>query len=96
MIVDLVTFRVKPDRAPEFERHNEDWVSRMRQARGFVTHTLMRNVDRPQEYTAIVRWVNRDYRDRFHGGDDPERSVLQQRARDLLEGPPANVILETL
>jgi len=96
MIVDLVTFRVKQDRVQEFERHNEDWVARMRHARGFVTHILMRNLERPQEYTAVVRWVNREYRDRFHGGDDPERATLQQRARDLLDGPPASVLLETI
>ena len=94
MIVDLVTFRVKPDRVQEFERHNEEWVRLMRRARGFITQTLMRGLDRPGEFTAEVRWVNRDYRDRFHGGDDPDRAVLQQKARDLLDSPPASVLLE--
>jgi heme-degrading monooxygenase HmoA len=94
MIVDLVTFRVKQDRIQEFERHNEDWVRLMRRSRGFVTHRLMRRLDRAGEYVATVRWVNRDFRDRFHGIDDAERQTLRQKAADLLEGPPSSVLLE--
>ena len=94
MIVDLVTFRVKQDRAQEFERHNEEWVRLMRRSRGFVNQILMRRLEHPAEYTAEVRWVNRDYRDRFHADDDKDRATLQQRARDLLDAPPASVLLE--
>jgi len=95
MIVDLVTFRVKQDRLQEFERHNEEWVRLMRRARGFVTQKLMRRIDHPGEFMATVRWVNRDYRDRFHTADDAERRILRQKAADLLEGPPASVLLES-
>jgi heme-degrading monooxygenase HmoA len=95
MIVDLVSFRVKQDRQQEFERHNEDWVRLMRRSRGFVTQRLMRRIDRPGEYVASVRWVNRDFRDRFHGADDAERRMLRQKAADLLEGPPDSVLLES-
>ena len=96
MIIELVSFRVKTDRIPEFERHNEEWVRLMRRARGFVTQTLMRSVDRPGEYTSEVRWVNRDYRDRFHAVDDVERQALHQRARELFEGPPDSRLVETV
>jgi heme-degrading monooxygenase HmoA len=96
MVVDLVSFRVKPDRVHDFERHNEEWVRLMRRTRGFVTHSLMRNVERPGEFVATVRWVSRDYRDRFHAADDAERRALHQQGRDLLEAPPASVLLETL
>jgi heme-degrading monooxygenase HmoA len=94
MIIELVSFRVKADRIPEFERHNEEWVKLMRRSRGFVTHALMRSLDRPDEFTSEVRWVNRDYRDRFHTADDAERQALRQKAADILDGPPASVLLE--
>lgn len=95
MIVDLVTFRVKQDRVQDFERHNEEWLRLMRRSRGFVTQSLMRHLDRPGEYVAAVRWVNRDYRDRFHAAGDGERDALRQKAAEILEGPPASVLLES-
>lgn len=94
MIVDLVTFKVKQDRIAEFERHNEDWVHHMRRARGFVTQVMMRSLERPSEFTAEVRWVSRDYRDRFHASEDADRRALQQKARELLEALPASLLLE--
>ena len=96
MIVDMVTFRVRPERIAEFEKHNEDWVRMMRRARGFITQVLMRSLDHPHEFTAEVRWVNREYRDRFNVADDPDRKALQQRAHDLLDGPPRSVLLESV
>jgi heme-degrading monooxygenase HmoA len=96
MIVDLVTFRVKQDRIKEFERHNEEWLRVMRRTRGFVTQSLMRSIERPSEYLAAVRWVSRDFRDRFNAADDAERRALQQKARDLLDGPPTSVLLENV
>lgn len=95
MITDLVTFRVKQDRAKDFERHNDEWVRLMRRSRGFVTQTLMRRIDRPGEYLASVRWVNRDFRDRFHAADDAERAALKQKAAEILEGAPTSVLLES-
>jgi heme-degrading monooxygenase HmoA len=96
MIIEMVSFRVKPDRIPEFERHNEEWVRLMKRARGFVTQSLMRSLDRPAEYFAEVRWVNRDYRDRFHAEQDAERRTLQQKARDLLDAPPDSRLVESV
>jgi len=96
MIIELVSFRVKADRIPEFEHHNEEWVKLMRRARGFVTHALMRSLDRPAEFTSEVRWVNRDYRDRFHAVDDADRRALHQKARDLFEGAPDSQLVETV
>ena len=65
MVVDLVTFRVKNGRQTEFERHCEEWARLMRRSRGFVNQVLMRNLEDPTEYRAEVRWVSREYRDRF-------------------------------
>lgn len=96
MIVDLVTFRVKQDRVRDFEQHNEEWLRVMRRTRGFVTQTLMRNLERPSEYLAAVRWVSRDFRDRFNASEDAERRALQQKARDILDGPPTSVLLENV
>ena len=96
MIIEMVSFRVKPDRIPDFERHNEEWVRLMRRSRGFVTQSLMRTVDKPSEYLAEVRWVNRDYRDRFHAEEDAERRTLQQKARELLDAPPDSRLVESV
>jgi len=41
-----------------------------------------------------VRWVSRDYRDRFHADSGAERQALRKKAEELLEGPPASVLLE--
>lgn len=96
MVLDLISFRVKPDRVRDFERHTEDWLRLMRRTRGFVTQSLMRNVDHPGEFVATVRWVSRDYRDRFVAADDPERRTLHQQGREILEAPPVSVLLEGL
>ena len=96
MIIDVVSFHVKPQRVQDFLRHNEEWVRLMRRARGFVTQTLFRNLDRPGEYVAQVSWVSRDYRDRFHAGDDADRHALQEQARELLEGAPTNTLVENV
>ena len=94
MIIDLVSFRVKPQRVQDFLRHNEEWVRLMRRARGFVNQTLFRNLDSPVEFVAQVGWVSRDYRDRFHSGDDADRHALQEAARELLEAAPTSTLIE--
>jgi heme-degrading monooxygenase HmoA len=94
MVVDLVTFRVQRGKQQEFEIHNEDWVGLMRKARGFIAQVLMRSADDPTEYHAEIRWVNRDYRDRFAAHDDGESKALAQRAAALLEGPPTHRLVE--
>jgi quinol monooxygenase YgiN len=96
MIIDVVSFRVKPQRVQDFLRHNEDWVRLMRRARGFVNQLLFRSLDHPGEYVAQVSWVNRDYRDRFHSDDDADRRALQDQAREFLEAVPTNTLVETV
>ena len=94
MIVDLVTFRVKPGKQQEFETHNEDRLRLMRRSRGFIAQVLMRSTEDPAEYHAEIRWVNRDYRDRFAAADDHESSSLKQRTAALLDGPPVHRLVE--
>jgi heme-degrading monooxygenase HmoA len=94
MVVDLVTFRVKRGKQQEFERHNEEWVRLMRRSRGFIAQVLMRSADDPGEYHAEIRWVNRDYRDRFAAGDDLESKSLRQKSAAILDAAPAHRLLE--
>lgn len=94
MVVDLVTFRVRRDRQQDFERHSEDWVRVMRRSRGFINQILMRSLDDPAEYRAEVRWVSKDYRDRFNAQQDAEVQALLKQAASLLEGPPTRTLLE--
>jgi hypothetical protein len=43
-----------------------------------------------------VSWVSRDYRDRFHSGDDADRHALQEQAREMLEGAPVSTLVESV
>ncbi len=94
MVVELITFRVRQGKHQEFERHSEDWVRLMRRSRGFVNHLLLRNTDDPTEYRAEVRWVSKEYRDRFNTNRDGESESLLKQSEAILEGPPTHCLLE--
>jgi heme-degrading monooxygenase HmoA len=94
MVVDLVTFRVKRGKQQEFEKHSEEWLGALRRTRGFIAQVLMRSTEDPTEYHAEVRWVNRDYRDRFSAQEDGGVKALAQKSSALLEEPPVHRLLE--
>jgi heme-degrading monooxygenase HmoA len=96
MIVDLVTFRVRRGKEDEFELQQEEWLKLMRRTRGFINQVTFRNVEDPCEYHTEVRWVNRDYRDRFSTHEDKESKALVQKGTGILEGPPVHRILESV
>jgi len=96
MIVDQVTFRVKSGREQEFEAQQQEWTALMRRARGFINQVLLRSLESPAEYHAEVRWVNRDYRDRFSAQEDLENKALAQKRSVLLDGPPSHCLLESI
>jgi heme-degrading monooxygenase HmoA len=96
MIVDLVTFRIRSGKDQEFEAHQQEWIKLMRRSRGFITQVMLRNLEEPGEYLAEVRWVNKDYRDRFSAHEDPESKVLVQKSASILEGPPLHRLLESV
>jgi heme-degrading monooxygenase HmoA len=96
MVVDVVTYHVKKGKEKEFERHQEEWAGLMRRARGFIAQILLRNAEDPAEYHAEVRWVNRDYRDRFFAHEDRDSQALVQKSAAILEGPPAHRLLEPI
>jgi len=94
MIVELVAFRIKRGKQQEFEQHCEEWLRLLRRSRGFIGQILMRNAEDPTDYRAEVRWVNKDYRDRFNGPEDAEARSFLTRAAGILEGPPTHSLLE--
>jgi len=96
MIVDQVTFRVKSGMEQEFEAQQQEWTALMRRARGFINQVLLRSLENPAEYHAEVRWVNRDYRDRFSAQEDRESKALAQKRSAILEGPPSHRLLESI
>jgi heme-degrading monooxygenase HmoA len=96
MIVDQVTFRVKSGREQEFEAQQQEWTALMRRARGFINQVLLRSLENPAEYHAEVRWVNREYRDRFSAEEDRENKALAQKRSVLLDGPPSHRLLESI
>lgn len=96
MIVDRVTFRVRSGREQEFEAQQQEWTKRMRRSRGFINLVMLRNLDDPSEYQAEVRWVNRDYCDRFAAQEDKESRALVQKSAAILEGPPSHRLLESV
>lgn len=94
MVVELVTFRIKRGKEQAFERHRDEWLRLLRRSKGFVTQILMRNADDPSEYRAEVRWVNKEYRDRFNAHKDGEARTLATESAAILEGPPAHALFE--
>lgn len=96
MIVEVVTFRVRQGREQEFETHHQDWVRMLRRTRGFIGQTMMRSLSEPSEYQSEIRWVSRDYRDRFGAQPDAERDTLTRKGTAILEGPPTARLLETV
>ncbi len=96
MVIDLITFRVKKGKEKEFEMNQEEWVKLMRRARGFITQVLMRSSEDPAEFHAEVRWVNREYRDRFAAHEEKESKALVQKGASILDGPPAHRLLEPI
>ncbi len=96
MIVEQITFRVRRGAQHEFERHVAEWTALMRRSRGFVTQILMRNANEPTEYRAEVRWVSREYRDRFSAHDDSEARALAERGAAALEGAPTHGLFEVV
>ena len=96
MIVDQVTFRVKSGKEQEFEAQQQEWTALMRRARGFINQVLLRSLENPVEYHAEVRWVNRDYCDRFSAQDDRENKALAQKRSALLDGSPSHRLLESV
>ena len=96
MIVDLVTFRVRSGKDQEFEAQQQEWIKLMRRSRGFITQVTLRSLEDPAEYLAEVRWVNKDYRDRFSAHEDKESKALVQKSASILEGSPLHRLLESV
>ena len=96
MIVDLVMFRVRRGKEEEFEQQQQEWLKLMRRTRGFITQVTFRSVEDPCEYHAEVRWVNKDYRDRFKEHEDKDSKALAQKGSAILEGPPVHRVLESV
>ena len=94
MIVDFVTFRVKNGKDQEFETLHQDTLKLMRRSRGFIGQVMMRSLDDPAEYHAEIRWVSKDYRDRFTARGDADTAALVQRGASILEKAPAHRLLE--
>lgn len=96
MIVDLITFHVRLGKDQEFEAHQQDWLKLMRRSRGFINQVMLKSLEEPGEYLAEVRWVNREYRDRFSSQEDREAKTLAQKSAAVLEGPPIHRLLESV
>ncbi len=94
MIVDLVTFHVRSGKTQEFEAHQQEWDKLMRRARGFINQVVLRSLEDPAEYHAEVRWVNRDYHDRFTAHEDKASQALLQKRTTLLDGVPTHRLYE--
>jgi len=94
MIVDLVTFRLKNGKEQEFETLNQDALKLMRKSRGFISQVMLRSLEDPAEYHAEVRWVSKEYRDRFIARSDSDTTALSQRGASILESAPAHRLLE--
>jgi heme-degrading monooxygenase HmoA len=94
MIVDLVTFRVRNGKEQEFEALHQENLRLMRRSRGFINQIMLRSLDDPLEYHAEIRWVSKDYLDRFSSQEGGASGPIQQKGSSVLEGPPTHRLLE--
>jgi len=94
MILDLVTFRVRTGKEQEFETMCQESLRLLRKSKGFISQVVLRSLEDPAEYQAEVRWVSKDYRDRFTARSDGDAATLQQKGAAILERAPSHRLLE--
>ncbi|MGH9523002.1 MAG: antibiotic biosynthesis monooxygenase family protein [Terriglobales bacterium] len=81
-MIDVIwTYRVKPERMSEFEKHyapNGSWARLFRRAQGFGGTTLLHDVNSPDLYATIDRWDSLPSFDAFKKEFPVEYAKLDQ------------------
>jgi heme-degrading monooxygenase HmoA len=94
VVVEWTIYRVREGMGGEFEARAEERLGVLKRARGFITQSLMRNADDPGEYRAEIRWVSREYRDRFLARHEADGKAFDEKLSKLLDAPATHCLLE--
>jgi len=88
MLVLVWEYRVRPERIEEFEafyRPDGPFVELFRKAPGFVSVTLMKDLNDPQRFLIADRWTSENLYEEFKRNHSTEYFDLSARGRRLYE-----------
>ena len=88
MLVIVWEYVVKSDRIDDFEevyRPDGAWGVLFREAPGFVSITLMKDLRDPHHFLVADRWTSETLYEEFKRVRAPEYAVLHERGRRLIE-----------
>ena len=79
-------YEVHPDHVEEFEslyRPDGDWVALFRRSPGFVSTTLLRDLQDPHRFLVSDRWASVEAYDLLRSMHDHDYRALDERGRRL-------------
>jgi heme-degrading monooxygenase HmoA len=88
MFVIVWEYAVKPDRRDDFEsfyRPDGPWTRLFRQAPGFVSTTLMKDLRNPRRYVVADRWTNEKLYDEFKRAYAQPYDDLSARGQRMID-----------
>lgn len=88
MLVLIWEYRVRPERAEEFAGFygpDGPWTTFFREAPGFVSSTLWRDVDTPGRYLVADRWTSAALYEDFKQREAEAHRRLSERGQRLYE-----------
>ena len=88
MLVLVWEYRVRPDRIDDFEafyRPDGPWGELFRSAPGFVSITLMKDLNEPERFLIADRWTSEKLYEEFKRQHASEYAELSARGRRLFE-----------
>ncbi len=87
MFVTVSTYRAKAGEEDAIIALHEDWQRNQRpRARGYLSGELLRNVEAPREFIAIMRFESQEPARTL--ANDPEQDAWYQRVISLTENVP--------
>ena len=88
MIYEIATLPVRPGSTEAFGSAFADVAHLLSRAKGYRGHMLARGIERPAQFTLIVRWQTlEDHSPRFEASDD--HRLFMAGLEDYLSGEPA-------
>jgi len=87
MFVTISIYRAKAGEEDAVIALHEDWQrNQQAKARGYLSGELLRNIQTPREFVAIMRFESRAFAQELE--NDPERNAWYRRLVSLVENMP--------
>ena len=88
MFVTVSIYRAKAGEEDAVIALHEDWQRNQKvKAQGYLSGELLRNIQAPHEFVAIMRFENRAFAQEL--ANDPEQNAWYRRLVSLVENVPA-------